>query len=398
MALISKKKMGFLNGSIPKPIFTDPLYPYWERCNTLLMLWLLNSLSPSIAQSVIFFETAIDIWTDLRERFSQGDLLRVVELQEEIYSLKQGSNNVTNYYTNLESLWEELDNFRPLLPCSYSAKTFHQQDFIIQFVKGLDDRFSMVRSKILLLDPLPSTNRVFSMIIQHECQHIGSVISDINPFVNVMTGKNRGIPHLGGSKANKKCHTVDVCYGRYGYPPRHPKYPSRPHPPNKNQSNHGGAVNSAVGEGNKTTTYGGDNPKETGVVSVNENGLNITEAQYQQLIAFLQANPGLGGANSNDMPIWANLYFSNPNYFSHTIYDHIVCSLDYFHTYSKIKPMNINLPNGTFVKAQIYGSIHFSPSFAIHNVLYVPDFTFNLLSISKLLSTLEYVITFSNDS
>nr|KYP37856.1 Retrovirus-related Pol polyprotein from transposon TNT 1-94 [Cajanus cajan] len=98
------------------------------------------------------------------------------------------------------------------------------------------------------------------------------------------------------------------------------------------------------------------------------------------------------------MPIQANLSFSSPNYFSDTISDHIVCSLDYFHTYSKIKPMNINLPNGTFVKAQISGSIHFSPSFAIHNVLYVLDFTFNLLSISKLLSTLEYVITFSNDS
>jgi len=29
----------------------------------------------------------------------------------------------------------------------------------------------MVRSHILLLDPLPSANRVFSMIIQHERQH-----------------------------------------------------------------------------------------------------------------------------------------------------------------------------------------------------------------------------------
>ena len=55
------------------------------------MSWLLNSLSPSIAQSVIFFEHAIDIWNDLRERFSQGDLLRVAELQEEIYALKQAS-------------------------------------------------------------------------------------------------------------------------------------------------------------------------------------------------------------------------------------------------------------------------------------------------------------------
>ncbi|BAT83996.1 hypothetical protein VIGAN_04125600, partial [Vigna angularis var. angularis] len=67
MALISKNKMGFLNGNIPIPAPTDPLHPSWERCNTLLMSWILNSLSPSIAQSVVFFERAIDVWTDLRE-------------------------------------------------------------------------------------------------------------------------------------------------------------------------------------------------------------------------------------------------------------------------------------------------------------------------------------------
>ncbi|KAG5009956.1 hypothetical protein JHK82_018579 [Glycine max] len=67
MALVSKNKMGFLTGSIPIPSEIDPIYPHWERCNTLLMSWLLNSLSPSIAQSVVFFERAIDTWTDLRE-------------------------------------------------------------------------------------------------------------------------------------------------------------------------------------------------------------------------------------------------------------------------------------------------------------------------------------------
>ena len=149
MALISKNKMGFLNGSIPVPASTNPLFPHWEHCNTLLMSWILNSVSPSIAQSIIFFKNAAAIWTNLKESFSQGDLLRVAELHEEIYSLKQGSASIRNYYTNLKSLWEELDNFRSLVPCTCSAKEFHQQDFIICFLKGLDERFAMVCSQIL---------------------------------------------------------------------------------------------------------------------------------------------------------------------------------------------------------------------------------------------------------
>jgi len=166
MALISKNKIGFLTGTIPPPDVHNSSYPSWERCNTLVMSWLLNSLSPPIAQSVIFLDRASDIWTNLRERFSQSDLLRIAELQEEIYSLKQGSRSVTDYFTTLKSMWEQLDHLRPYTNCTCSAQSYHQQDFIIRFLKGLEEHFSVVRSQILLMDPLPSVNRVFSMIIQ----------------------------------------------------------------------------------------------------------------------------------------------------------------------------------------------------------------------------------------
>jgi len=54
MALISKNKMGFLTGAIIEPPYSDPLHTTWERCNTLIMSWLLNSLSPPIVK-VSFF-------------------------------------------------------------------------------------------------------------------------------------------------------------------------------------------------------------------------------------------------------------------------------------------------------------------------------------------------------
>ncbi|WVZ06071.1 hypothetical protein V8G54_019417 [Vigna mungo] len=118
-SLISKNKMGFLNGAILILATIDPLYPSWERCKTMLMSWILNSFSPSIAQSVVFFERATD---------------------EEIFSLKQGALSVTDFYTNLKSLQEDLDNYRTLTPCSCSACTYHSQDFIIRFLKGLERR------------------------------------------------------------------------------------------------------------------------------------------------------------------------------------------------------------------------------------------------------------------
>ena len=77
--------------------------------------------------------------------------------------------------------------------------------------------------------------------------------------------------------------------------------------------------------------------------------------------------------------------------------DHITCSLDCFYTYSTIAPAKIHLPNGSTIQAHISGNIKFTPDFIIHNVLFVPDFSFKLLSIPKLLYTFPCRIIFSSD-
>ncbi|TYH03305.1 hypothetical protein ES288_A09G209100v1 [Gossypium darwinii] len=74
LALLSKNKLQFVDGSITVPSDTDSLYPAWERCNTMVISWLNHSISSFIFSSVLWVNTAFDIWNDLRERFSQGDI------------------------------------------------------------------------------------------------------------------------------------------------------------------------------------------------------------------------------------------------------------------------------------------------------------------------------------
>ena len=62
-------------------------------------------------------ENTIDVWKYLRERFLQGDLIRVYELQQEIYNLKQDSKHVTVFFSELKTLWEELEIYMPILKC-----------------------------------------------------------------------------------------------------------------------------------------------------------------------------------------------------------------------------------------------------------------------------------------
>jgi len=58
------------------------------------------------------------------------------------------------------------------------------------------------------------------------------------------------------------------------------------------------------------------------------------------------------------------------------------------------QPCPISLPNGDIVSITYTGTLCISPTISLPNVLYVPSFKFNLLSINKLTSTLNCVAIF----
>jgi len=60
-------------------------------------------------------DIALGIWNDLKIRFSQGDLSRIYDLQLEVASLKQGDLYVTERFTKLIIIWDELENFNLIL-------------------------------------------------------------------------------------------------------------------------------------------------------------------------------------------------------------------------------------------------------------------------------------------
>ena len=78
--------------------------------------------------------------------------------------------------------------------------------------------------------------------------------------------------------------------------------------------------------------------------------------------------------------------------------DHVTCSLKNLHSFERINPVTVKLPNGHHVHATHSGTVHLSRTITLFNVLYIPTFTFNLISISKLVSSTDCALIFSSTS
>ena len=89
LALTAKKKIGFLNGKISMPGPESPLYEDWQSCNTMVLSWLINSMHVDVSSSIIYCETARDMWIELKNLFSQGNGPKIYNLQREISHITQ---------------------------------------------------------------------------------------------------------------------------------------------------------------------------------------------------------------------------------------------------------------------------------------------------------------------
>ena len=194
--------------------------------------------------------------------------------------------DVSTYYTRLKFLWDELKGFQPLPECACGTmKTwmeFQQQEYVMQFLMGLNESFVQTRSQILMMEPLPPIAKVFSLVAQDERQR--SINYGLyTPPDSVAANDSNSTVAISAARLNSKpkkdwptcshCgilgHTVDKCYKLYGYPPGYKFKSKNPHA--KAQANQ---TSSRTTEASATA----DSPL-----------VSLSPAQCQQLIALLSS-------------------------------------------------------------------------------------------------------------
>ncbi|EOY33394.1 Integrase, catalytic region, putative [Theobroma cacao] len=124
-------------------------------------------------------DSAMDAWNVLKQNYAQPDDTRVCNLQFTLGNVTQGTQSVDTYFVELKGIWEEFRNYRPLPSCQYencNPECFkkytdqYKKDMVFRFLNGLNDSFSAVRSQIILMDPIPTLDKVYSLMLREEAQ------------------------------------------------------------------------------------------------------------------------------------------------------------------------------------------------------------------------------------
>lgn len=130
----------------------------------------------------------------------------------------------------IKKLWDELVILECLTSCTCSvAKEYvdvTNTNKLMQFLMRLDENFEQVRNQILLLDPFPFINKVYSMVLKFETQKVVSSFTENVGSVALLT-KGQGPKNTKKKPDHKKeyynhynmdGHMKDNYFKLIGYP------------------------------------------------------------------------------------------------------------------------------------------------------------------------------------
>ncbi|CAM8966871.1 unnamed protein product [Rhodiola kirilowii] len=439
IALSGRYKLGFVEGKYPKPEDVV-MAARWQRCNDVIMSWLINSVSEKIVGEILHAKDVMTAWEILESSYAGTDLARKSELHRELGNLMQGELSVAMYKRKLESLWQELDGLKVSkcsnvgkCACCKQADEDCKGDRVIKFLMGLNDEYASVRTHVFSLSEVPKFSTVYGLALSEEAsrkaRQAGKVEASAlsaqtdqanssqynnqsgqmrqqynSSYTNQMRGKEtgrggfgRGRPRLFCSHCQMPGHLKENCYKLVGYPQNY-KMNRNSNAGTNGNSNAGGKYNANV----VSNTNNDGNP-------VDSVAKQFTNEQLEQILALFKGNGVTEKANAqvNMAHVhMAGIVNYQPEFMingewlldsgatSHFTYD--VNLLKNIHELREAH--KVTLPNGECFEIRNKGDCYLQNGVILYDVLLVPEFQVNLISVYRLVADLRCQVLFTDDN
>ncbi|XP_074314573.1 uncharacterized protein LOC141649792 [Silene latifolia] len=440
-ALLAKNKEGFIDGSLRITDKKDKKFHHWNRCDLLVRRWITNSMEPSIAETVKYASSAKELWSEILERYGQTNGIEIYQLKKDLCQISQDNTSLVEYYSKLKTAWEDLDAINPIPYCSCGALDVctcqllkrivdrETNSKLIHFLMGLNKGFDTVRTTVLSMEPLPPLNKALGLLQKIEKHREISEVATVNAEATAYASARPSTVTQGDWKRQKVegvGHPPHSCFQRIrdnngGLARGRGRH-----------YNSGGRGNNSGGRGNVyhrnannvDSIHFPDNPLEIAVADqnvVHPAAAGTTQIQgvdpavidgimqnvMQQVYKAMSDRANSAGASSSVNFAGTDLY-SQACTVAHTYgqmswivdtgaSDHMTSSEEMLYDIKVLnKPIVIGLPDGTIKLVHKIGNIDLTKEIKLKNVLIVPDFKQNLLSVSRLIQHTPMVVLFTN--
>ncbi|KAG7600532.1 Retrotransposon Copia-like N-terminal [Arabidopsis suecica] len=418
MALSSRKKFGFLDGTISKPAADAPELEDWTANNHLLVGWIKQTIEPKIRTTISTREVAKDLWDIIKKRFSVKSGARLQQLRNSLANCKQNGSTVDEYFGRLTKLWDGITDCMNSKRCSCGKcecdlNTARDKELetlrIHDFLSGLDEStHGAIRSQICAISPLPDLDTVYQTITQNETIHSNTTTpatvmgfasqipsshssqrtgtaytKDITPSTPVFSNPSRF--GMINRDPNRKCtacgrmgHEAVSCFKVVGYPewwgdrPRNRNVQNFSSGRGRGQNTRANAAqivtanSAAVGSSSEIT----DNDRQ-GLSGISDDQWKIV----QRLINAGKASETLSGKNNE------NFWILDTG-----ATHHMTGQRELLEDIRDVAPVSVLLPAGADVIASQQGTVHLTPTLSIKNVYLINGFHTNLISLSQLVT------------
>ncbi|KAF7834783.1 Cysteine-rich RLK (receptor-like protein kinase) 8 [Senna tora] len=358
IALKSKNKLGFVDGSYKQPADrTSEAYLNWSYVDSAVLRWLLNSMCADLYETYMYTPTARQIWRSLEEKYGTSNRPQIHQIQKQLASLHRVLKKADDIYNS---------------------------NYVDQFLMGLGEEYENVVSNILLMDPIPSYNKVYAMVARVERQRsvntsnaieASALLARANEQQRNAVDRSAGMKYEDRKKekasryyshCGRTGHIIEACFKKHGYPEWFKEY--------------------KLQKGSKQSSTDEDRKKMAEIV--------------QEELKKLLKNKSVG----EESPVHAS-YFADfagntttkySNYFDDTekkvrwiidsgAFSHVTGNLNFLVDAKKPRGKNtVQLPDEVNKIVELVGKVHITEGLFLENVLYVPDFKYNLISESKL--------------
>ena len=242
LVICGRGKLGYITGDLSAPPANDLTYKVWQAENSIVLAWLINSMDSKISRRYLFFKTAKEVWDAARKMYSDlGNASQIFEIRTKLKEIKQGNQTVTQYFSDLQDLWQDLDVYLDTTPLCATCTTIQRQQLekerVFDFLTGLNNDLDEVRGCLVGRTPFPDTEEAFSEVRREEARRRVMLITlELQPIESSALVSKFGSPPPHGKstpdpRPNRKgdrpwcdhCqrhgHTRSSCWVIHGKPP-----------------------------------------------------------------------------------------------------------------------------------------------------------------------------------